>query len=248
MLIAVCCSLLSARAQKAPAWQLDKMPANLETELALSALPANLRAGATVYLLDPAKGYYVGRKGTSGFICFIDRTDWEWGEMRKDVFAPMGYDPEGARTIFPAYRDVAAMRASGKFTGPQIKDTMISRMRRGVYKAPARTGISYMLAPIMRVYTGMPGENNVMTMSMPHYMFYAPYINASDVGVVSDAAEGPWLINPGNTVLGDRKGPHGFIVVLAAKGTTAKIVKDGQPLLARLAAYSPYFKLDGHAM
>ena len=240
--------LLSAQGQKVVGWELDKMPADLETELALSALPANLRAAATVYLLDPTRGYYVGRKGSNGFVCFIDRTDWEWGEFRKDVYAPMGYDPEGARTIFPAYRDVAAMRASGKLTARQIKDTMIGRMHKGIYKAPARTGISYMLAPIMRVYTGMPGDENVMTMSMPHYMFYAPYINASDVGVVSDAAEGPWLINPGNTVLGDRKGPHGFIVVLAAKGTTAKIVKDGQPLLARLAAYSPYFKLDGHAM
>src|ERR1700744_2883596 len=68
------------------AWQLDKMPSNLETDLALSALPPHLRAGATVYLLDPAKGYFVGRRGSNGFFCFIARTNWEWGEFRKDVF------------------------------------------------------------------------------------------------------------------------------------------------------------------
>lgn len=248
MLIAASCSTVPVRAQKTAAWQLDKMPLDLETELALSALPSHLRAGATVYLLDPVRGYYVGRKGSNGFICFIDRTDWEWGELRKDVYAPMAYDPEGARTIFPAYRDVAAMRATGKFTGQQIRDTMISRMRRGLYKAPARTGISYMLAPVMRVYTGMPGDNHVKTMSMPHYMFYAPYILASDIGVQPDAVEGPWLINAGNVVLGPRKGPHGFVVVVAGKATTAKIQADGKALLRRLADYSPYFKLDAHAM
>ncbi|HVW59670.1 MAG TPA: hypothetical protein VHC48_06540, partial [Puia sp.] len=52
-------------------------PAGLETELALSALPPHLRAAATVYLLDPAKGYYIAQHGSNGFVCFIDRTDWE---------------------------------------------------------------------------------------------------------------------------------------------------------------------------
>lgn len=244
LLAAICCSFLSVHAQKVKGSELDKMPADLEKALALSALPAHLQAAATVYLLDPAKGYYVAQQGSNGFVCFIDRTDWEWGELRKDVFAPMGYDPEGARTIWPVYRDVAAMRATGKFTGPQIKDTMAGRMRRGIYKAPARTGMSYMLAPVMRVYTGMPGDNNVATMSMPHYMFYAPYIAASDIGAVPDAPEGPWLINPGNVVLGKGKGPHGFVVVVAGKETTAKIMADGKPLLKRLAEYSPFFKGD----
>ena len=122
MLVISCCSLLPVQAQKTAGWRLDKMPADLETALALSALPSHLRAAATVYLLDPGRGYYVAKRGSNGFVCFIDRTDWEWGEFRKDVFAPMAYDPEGARTIFPVYRDVAAMRASGKFTAAQIKE------------------------------------------------------------------------------------------------------------------------------
>src|SRR5579872_4363166 len=141
--------------------RLDRMPTDLETELALSALPANLRAGATVYLLDPAKGLYVARRGSNGFVCFVSRTEWEWGEFRKDLFAPMGFDPEGARTTFIGYRDVAAMRASGKYTPQQIKDTAIARIHHGIYKAPARSGVCYMLTPIMRVYTGMPGDEHV---------------------------------------------------------------------------------------
>jgi hypothetical protein len=230
-------------AQNAPAWQLDKMPVKLETDLALSALPSHLRAAATVYLLDPAKGYYVAHQGSNGFICFVSRTDWEWVEFRKDVFAPMAYDAEGARTIFPYYRDPAAMRASGKFTPQQVRDTIVTRIHKGIYRAPARAGISYMLAPVMRVYTGKPGDKTVMTMSMPHYMLYAPYITPSDVGFDPNSPKGPWLINSGNTVLGDRKGPEGYVIMPADEVTTAKIIADGKDLLQRLAAYSPYFRM-----
>lgn len=239
------CSLFLSNpclAQTSADWQLDKMPADLETAFALSALPPHLRAQATVYLLDPAKGFYVAHRGSNGFICFISRTEWEWGKFRKDLYAPMAYDAEGARTIFPVYRDMAAMRASGRFTALQIKDTVISRIRKGIYKPFGRAGLSYMLAPVMRVYTGKPGDENVMTMSMPHYMFYAPYIVDSDIGTLADAPAGPWLLNGGNTVLGEKKGPYGFIIVPADAALTAKLKAEGKGLVKRLAGYSPYFR------
>lgn len=228
--------------------RLDKMPADLETALALSALPADLQAGATVYLLDPAKGYYVGRPGSNGFICFISRTEWEWAEFRKDLFAPISYDAEGARTIFPLYRDAAAMRASGKFTALQIRDIMIGRIKKRIYVAPARTGISYMLAPIMRVYTGSADDKTVMTMSMPHYMVYAPYVRNSDLGINPNSPEGPWLVNPGNTVLGQGKGPYGYIIMPAREKEAAKIVANNKGLLKRLADYSPFLKVEAGGM
>ena len=37
--------------------KLERMPESLESRYAVSALPPHLRDGATVYLLDPAKGY-----------------------------------------------------------------------------------------------------------------------------------------------------------------------------------------------
>src|ERR1700757_3489494 len=108
-------------AQKSADWQLDKMPVKLETDFALSSHPPDLRANATVYLLDPNKGYYVARKGSNGFICFVSRTEWEWGEFRNDIESAISYDAEGARTIFRVYQDLGAMRASGKYTALQIK-------------------------------------------------------------------------------------------------------------------------------
>ena len=235
-------------AQKSSDWQLETIPVDLETDYALSALPSHLRNDATVYLLDPKKGFYIGRHGSNGFICFVSRTEWEWAEFRKDLATPISYDAEGARAIFPVYQDVAAMRATGKLTALQIKDSIIDRINRGIYKAPSRSGISYMLAPIMRVYPTTPDNKDIVTMSMPHYMFYAPYVTNSDVGIEPDPLQGPMLINPGQWVMGERKGPYGYIIYPANEKEKAKIVEEGKGLLKRLVAYKPYFKVENERM
>jgi len=190
-------------AQKPADWQLEKMPAALETDYALSALPPQLRPGATIYLLDPAKGYYAARKGSNGFICFVMRTAWEWAEFRNDVVTAISYDAEGARVIFPVYEAAAAMRATGKFTALQVRNIIVEKIKKGIYKAPARPGISYMLAPVMRTYPATPAEHNVITMEMPHYMFYAPYLTNTDIGNIPDGRQdGPFLVNPEAMFLG----------------------------------------------
>jgi len=225
--------------------KLEKMPVALETDYALSALPPQLRAGATIYLLDPAKGYYVARKGSNGFICFVMRTAWEWAEFRNDVITAISYDAEGARTIFPVYLDVAAMRASGKFTALQARNIVVDRIKKGVYKAPARPGISYMLGPVMRTYPATPTQHEVMTMHMPHYMFYAPYMTNADIGNIPDGQQdGPFVVNPEALFLGKKKAPYGYIIVPAGATERAKIIANNKELLKRLADYSPYFKTE----
>src|ERR1700722_10674322 len=139
-------------AQGTSDWHLEKMPVDLETDYALSALPPHLRQDATVYLLDPQKGYYVGRQGSNGYIAFVSRTEWEWADFRQDFAVAISYDAEGARAVFPVYADGAAMRASGKFQPGQIKDSVVSRLRTGVYQAFSKPGMSYMLEPIVRLY------------------------------------------------------------------------------------------------
>jgi hypothetical protein len=230
-------------AQTDAGWQLEKMPVDLETDYALSALPPHLRSGATVYLLDPQTGYYVGQKGSNGYICFISRTEWEWGEFRKDVAAPISYDAEGAAAIFPVYMAVAAMRASGKYQPSQIRDSIMNGIRAGVYKAPSKPGMSYMLAPVMRVYPGNPENKKPITVSMPHYMLYAPYLTDEN-SRYKTGTEGLFKANPGNSVLGDGKGPFGYIIVPASETEKTAIVADGQDLLKRLAAYKDYFKTE----
>src|SRR5437763_8397961 len=89
--------------QSSPTWKLERLPADLETDFALSCLPPHVRPGATVYLLDPEKGYYVARKGNNGFICFVARTDWERGRFAQDFAAAISYDAVGACAIFPVF-------------------------------------------------------------------------------------------------------------------------------------------------
>lgn len=228
--------------------RLERFPEKLETDFALSALPPHLRGAATIYLLDPAKGYYVAHKGSNGFMCFVARTEWEWGLFSKDVATPMSFDNEGFATIFTVYRDVETMRASGKLTAKQVRDTVIRRIKNGVYKAP-KAGISYMLGPIMRNYKGNPGENEIITMSGPHYMFYAPYLQNADIGATPKPENrGPFIVNNGDVWLGKGKGPHGYVIMLAGSAEMAKIVSDNQDLMNRLVAYKPYFKVGSHSM
>ncbi len=230
-------------AQGTADWRLEKMPVDLETDYALSALPPHLRNDATVYLLDPQKGYYVAHQGSNGYICFISRTEWEWGEFRNDLFAPISYDAEGAGSIFPFYMAVAAMRASGKYQAVQIRDSIMNRIVTGVYKAPSKPGISYMLAPVMRVYPAGPDIKEPITISMPHYMLYAPYLSVENARY-KPGTEGLILANPGNAILGDGKGPYGYIIVPASETERTIIVEDGKDLLQRLVAYKACFKTE----
>jgi hypothetical protein len=222
--------------QKTIGWRVEKMPADLETNFALSCLPTHVRQNATVYLLDPAKGYYVARAGTNGYSCFVLRTDWQLGEFPQDFACAISYDTEGTKVIFPVYADVEAMRASGDFTAAQVKDSITARFARGYYKAPSRPGISYMLAPIMRAFVGAEGHKHMATFSMPHYMFYAPYFTEADIGGNSPA-NGP-------TVLGGGKDPHTYIILPAGEMEKASIMDENKKLMEQLVAYKSFFAVD----
>src|SRR5262245_50375662 len=77
---------------------LEQMPAKLETRFALSAAPPALRDKATVYLLEPGKGYHLSRKGMNGVACIVQRTQWELAHFRDDIYFPLCFDAAGAKT------------------------------------------------------------------------------------------------------------------------------------------------------
>ena len=227
-------------AQQTNDWQLDKMPQALETDYALSALPPHLRDGATVYLLDPAKGYYMARKGTNGFTAFVERTDWSRGEFLPDMYAPEGFDSIGSKTLVPIFFEIAAMRASGKYTAEQLRDIVVKRVDEGIYKAPPRTGICYMLSPLLRTNNG----DGIGNMVMPHYMFYAPYLNNADIGGGwIPGGHQPFIIGSAGA-LDKAHAIFNYIGIAAGETEKAKIVEDNKDLLARLAAYKPFLKID----
>ncbi len=214
------------------AQKLERMPADLETDFALSSLPPHLRGQATVYLLDPDKGYYISRQGTNGFTCMVVRTEWE--EYIDDTFSPLAYDAEGSKTIVPVYLDVASMRASGKYTPKLLKEVVVKRVKDGTYKAPSRPGVSYMLAPMMRSHPGP--DNKIVSMIMPHYMFYAPNLSDSDIGGKVTNTPQPFVL-PSDPSLGKDHQIFNYIIVQAGEAERAQIVKENGDLLKRLEAF-----------
>ncbi len=184
-------SLAASAAEKQTSKAMNKiesLPRDLEIQLALSALPPHLRDNATVYVLNPDRGFEVARKGTNGFYAFVARTgddtfrgSWPLTRYRDDILYPISFDSAGAKAQMRVFFDAAKMQARG--TPPEeLKKIMQERFKKGYYKAPARAGISYMLSPILRTYFNPEVSDRVVTINYPHVMYYAPNISNEDIG------------------------------------------------------------------
>jgi hypothetical protein len=100
--------------------KIEPLPRDLEIQLALSALPPHLRDNATVYVLNPDKGFEVARKGTNGFHAFVARTGddsfrgtWPLKEYRDDILYPISFDQAGVKAQMQVFFDAAEMQAKG---------------------------------------------------------------------------------------------------------------------------------------
>jgi hypothetical protein len=216
---------------------LDRLPHGLEVRLALSALPPHLRADATIFVLDPARGYALDRQGGNGFTCFVERTDYVRAQFRDDLLVPICFDPEGTRTIEPVSFDVARLRAEGRLSAEELKAEIMRRFKDDVYHSPTRPGISYMIAPVMRLYMG-PESKDIATMNMPHYMFYAPNMTKADFGGGRTFGEYPYLANPG---------PHAYMILHVGAAEKAEINRENADLLKEICAYRSIYCLDASA-
>jgi hypothetical protein len=215
--------------------RVESLPKSLEVNLALGAAPPYLRSGATVFVLDPAKGYVLERKGTNGFTCYVQRTDYVREDYSDGLVVPECQDPEGTRTIVPVEFDVERLRAEGKLNPAELKKEILRRFTAGVYHSPARTGIAYMLSPVARLYNG-PQARATVAMNMPHYMFYAPNLTAKDFGGGPVMGPYPYLISPG---------PMACIILNVGETEKAKINGDSQDLLKEACTYRSSFCMDG---
>ena len=211
---------------------LDQMPAELETQFALSALPPAQRDGATVYLLDPKKGYQLSRQGTSGLTCLVERTVWEWVDFRNDIYVPLCYDAAGTKAHLKVIMDAATLRAGGM--GPvALKAEIENRYENKVYRAPEKPGLSYMVAPVFRALG--PPDMKVHTMSMPHLMFYAPNVTNEDIGAVPDLGVPSSLVYPFIDKQGNAE--QSYMIQLVGEAEKARIMADEKSLLDDLCAY-----------
>ncbi|MDP1699432.1 MAG: hypothetical protein Q8L53_00525 [Aestuariivirga sp.] len=223
---------MSVRPGQAAETTIEPMPAKLETRFALSALPPALRDQASVYLLDPKKGYQLSRQGTSGVTCLVERTAWELADFRDDIYIPLCYDAVGTRTYLQVIMDTAGLRAQG-ISPAALKTEIENRFRNKAYKAPEKAGLSYMVAPIFR--TVGPPDMKVHAMAMPHVMFYAPNITNEDIGALPNLSSHSSLLYP----FIDKQGiaEQSYMIQLIGEAEKAKIMADEKKLLDDLCAY-----------
>lgn len=211
--------------------KLERMPEGLETRFALSAAPPHAREKATTYVLDPAKGYVLSHQGTNGVSCIVVRSDWQFTKeaFRDDIFWAVCYDAEGSKTLLQDYLYAAELRARG-LDAKQAHEQVTKRLGTTGYPNPARVGVSYMLAPVMRGYTRGPEP---MTMNMPHYMFYAPNMKDADIGGNGFSKQYPFVLsmNPGR---------DDYIILLVGQAEKEKILADSKELQADLCSYRNY--------
>jgi hypothetical protein len=146
----------------------------------------------------------------------------------------MSYDDEGSKKMMPVWMDVARIRADRK-TPKQVYEEIMESFDNGTYQRPARSGISYMTAPLMRSYPA-PSATEVVTFSGPHYMFYAPNVKDVDIGGKP--------FSPYPFVLSQGPGPHDVIILLVGETEKAKILADSTDLLNDLCAYRKFLCLD----
>jgi hypothetical protein len=211
--------------------RIEPLPRDLEIQLALSALPPHLRDHAAVYVLNPAKGFEVARKGTNGFHALVARTgddtfrgSWPLTQYRDDILYPISFDNAGPKAQMRVFFDAAELQAKG--TPPsELKKIMLDRFKSGFYKAPARAGISYMLSPVLRTYISPDENDRVLTANFPHVMYYAPNVSSEDIGGGKPGGMDPFLILHGN---------HGYMNQAVGVTERAAITKEYEEMLARL--------------
>ena len=236
----------TASAQNAEKTKLQPLPRDLEIPLALSALPPHLRDNATVYVLNPDKGFEVARKGTNGFSAFVARTGddtfrgtWPLRKYRDDILYPISFDEAGPKAQMRVFFDAAEMQAKG--TPPEeLKKLIQERYKTGYYKAPERAGVSYMLSPILRTYVNPDQSGDVATSSIPHVMYYAPNVSNDEMGGGLPTQEqfayymqhGRWPDTPYPFLI--LHGPHGYMVQFRGVNERDAITKEYEGMLARL--------------
>lgn len=212
--------------------KIKPLPRDLEIQLALSALPPHLRDNATVYVLNPDKGFEVARKGTNGFHALVARTGddtfrgaWPLTQYRDDILYPVSFDDAGAAAQMRIFFDAARMQAAG--TPPEKhKRIMQDRFKKGYYQAPKRAGVSYMLAPIHRTYVNSDADDSVVTQNLPHVMYYAPNVSNEDIGGE------PAPDNPYPFVI--MTGPHGYMIQIIGRTERAAITSGYAKMLEGL--------------
>lgn len=193
-------STVAQSAQAGGSQQPQLMDRDDEIALALSA--ATVASKAAVYVLEKS-GYVKIRDSQNGFTAIVEHT-------MPTSRGPQCMDAEGARTILPRYLKVAELRAQGK-TQEEIDRFVADVYAKGIFQAPSKPGIDYMLSTANTV---RDDKGNPVPFP-PHLMFYAPYMTNADIGSDGERTSQVFIAGEGT--------PQALIIVpLGAHATAAE--------------------------
>src|SRR6516225_8578098 len=190
-----------AEAQSTPTAASSRPPVmdrEKEIALALGACPASVAGKAAVYVLDTG-GYRKVRDSQNGFTAIVQHSQPTSQE-------PQCMDAEGTRTFLPRILKVAELRAEGK-SPEEIKRFVADAFAKGVFQAPTRPGVDYMLSKENLT----PNAKGGVVPFPPHLMFYAPYVTNADLGL--DDSLGPDGNPLGPAFVAGEGSPHALIIV-----------------------------------
>jgi hypothetical protein len=149
---------------------LPEISAEQQIELAMSAAPSHISRRATIYVLGP-NGYVQDRIGSNGFSCLVER-------QYLGTLEPSCYDAEGSATTLRARLYREELRAT-KMSEEEIVKKINEGYTTGVFRAPTKPGLVYMLSPHNQVHND---RTNKIIDVPPHLMFYAPHATQKDFG------------------------------------------------------------------
>ena len=234
LLVTILAWVLSGVSSSAWADELVELPQDLEIELALSALPEELQDAASIYIRDPRKGFVLHREGSNGFATFVARTstrfyeaDWDY-TYPSDQLIPIAFDSVGAKHHMVPFFDLERMRIDG-VPPDEARKMLRKRFSDGTYEAPTKGGISYMFAPIHRAYSAPAKSDEMITVSFPHYMPYAPDVVSAELGPMDPHGRAGTLDHGGHNA-----GPHGYFYFMVAEDQADQIRKKYAATLDRL--------------
>jgi len=188
-------AIASAAAQSTQGTSSQPAPMDRQKEiaLALSACPSAVASKAAVYVLEKS-GYVKVRESQNGFTAIVQHSQPAAQE-------PQCMDAEGSRTFLPRYLKVAELRAQGK-SPEEIKRFVADAFAKGIFQAPTRPGVDYMLS--MENIVPLDDKGTIGHFP-PHVMFYGPYLTNADLGSDGNLAGPAFVAGEGS--------PHALIIV-----------------------------------
>lgn len=148
-----------------------------EIAFARSAAPAAISRGATVMVLG-SRGYVVGKKGTNGFTCIVER-GWMVPFGRENfwstkMLAPTCYNAAATRTILPYTLRRTAMALSGA-SKSQIQERIVAAIADKSLPTPEPGSMAYMMSKSQ--YLNDDGKA-----WYPHLMIFTSMADSANAG------------------------------------------------------------------